>query len=109
MAPQQPMTPMVDSCASSRHDPPPKYPVPKKPFAKPADHWDLILKYDRAKYEEEEITRMRGKHGGQAEYRAELDKQMDEIRERREEGVREKEHERQIMLAEEARRKSDDE
>eukprot|EP00746_Dinoflagellata_sp_MGD_P161067 gnl/MRDRNA2_/MRDRNA2_88092_c0_seq1.p1 gnl/MRDRNA2_/MRDRNA2_88092_c0~~gnl/MRDRNA2_/MRDRNA2_88092_c0_seq1.p1 ORF type:complete len:530 (-),score=143.90 gnl/MRDRNA2_/MRDRNA2_88092_c0_seq1:295-1884(-) len=98
-----------DSCASSRHDPPPRYPVPKKPLSKPHDHWDLILRYDRAKYEEEELTRMRGRRGGQAEYRMELDKQMDEIRERREEGIREKEQEREIMLMEESRRKADDE
>jgi hypothetical protein len=98
-----------DSCASSRHDPPPKYPVPKKPLSKPADHWDMILRYDRAKYEDEELTRMRGRRGGQAEYRMELDRQMDEIRERREEGIREKEQEREIMLMEEQRRKADDE
>lgn len=97
-----------DSCASSRHDPPPRYPVPKKPLSKPADHWDLILRYDRAKYEEEEMTRIRGRRGGQAEYRMELDKQMDEMRERREEGIREKEQEREIMLMEESRRKADD-
>lgn len=98
-----------DSCASSRYEPPPKYPVPKRPLAKPNDHWDLILRYDRAKYEEEELTRMRGRRGGQAEYRAELDQQMAEIRERQEEGVREKQQERQIMIAEEKRRKDDDE
>jgi len=107
--PAMPPVQRPDSCASSRHDPPPKYPVPKKPLAKPTDHWDLILRYDRAKYEDEELTRMRGRRGGQAEYRAELDKQMSEIQERREEAIREKEHEREIMLAEEARRKADDE
>lgn len=109
VGPPAPSVPRPDSCASSRWEAPPRFPVPKKPLSKPADHWDLILQYDRKKYEDEEKARMKGKGGGQEEYRMELDRQMDEIRERRQEGIREKEHEREIMIAEEARRKADDE
>merc|ERR1719171_330055 len=108
--PQHPGTPLAPpSMASSRYEPPPKYPVPKKPIAKPFDHWDFILRYDRAKYEEEEARRNADKHMGQAEYKAQLDRQMDEIRGRRRNALDEKERDRQVMASEAERRERDEE
>jgi hypothetical protein len=77
--------------------------IPKKPLQRVPDQWDLIIRYDQTKFGDEERTRVEQKRTQQARYKRELDRQMEEIEDRRTFYAEEKARDRSAILLEQDR------
>lgn len=64
------------------------------------DQWDLIIRYDKRNFETEEAKKALAKRGVTHTYRQDLDQQMARAFERQHEQLRERERDRQAMVAE---------
>lgn len=78
----------------------PRYSWPAKPVAKPMDHWDLLVKYDKEKYDREQVAGLGDKHSSQKAYKDLLDQQMIEVYGRRQEMIEERQRDREVMQIE---------
>jgi len=82
--------------------------IPKKPLQRVPDQWDLIIRYDQTKFGDEERTRVEQKRTQQARYKRELDRQMEEIEDRRTFYAEEKNRDREAILLEQDRIQRDE-
>merc|ERR1719335_990102 len=82
--------------------------IPRKPIQRVPDQWDLILRYDQSKFNDEERGRVETKRALQMKYKAELDRQMEEIHDRRQFYTEEMQRDREAILLEQDRIQRDE-
>merc|ERR1719335_440692 len=82
--------------------------IPRKPIQRVPDQWDLIRRYDQSKFNDEERGRVETKRALQMKYKAELDRQMEEIHDRRQFYTEEMQRDREAILLEQDRIQRDE-